>query len=209
MGILFRYFLLFLDFSGINHGIVLSNLYETGNIKKSKKMSKEVKVKKGMTFSVIFSVALLFIASSFAQSFRGMRKREGLMKQVPTRILFVLKAKQKELKITDHQLEKIENLVFSFEEKMIQMKSHSSLQRLELRKLLLDRENLDYEKIRAALSKASNSKQNIFIERLKMREEIQSMLTPEQREAMKAMRKDQLRKRRLFQRGDKLRRFLR
>lgn len=170
-------------------------------------MSKEVKVKKGMTFSVVFSVVFLFIASSFAQSFRGMRRREGLMKQVPTRILFVLKAKQKELKITDSQLEKIENLVFSFEEKMIQMKSHSSLQRLELRKLLLDRENLDYEKIRAALSKASNSKQNIFIERLKMREEIQSMLTPEQREAMKAMRKDQLRKRRLFQRGDRLRRF--
>jgi len=168
-------------------------------------------MKKGMTFFVIFSVLILFIASSFAQPFRGMRRGEGLMKRSPARILFVLKAKQKELKITDSQLDKIKNLVFSFEEKMIQMRSNCSLQRLELRRLLQDRENLDYEKMRAALSKSSNSRQDIFIERLKLRNEIQNILTPEQREAMRAMRKDMRedrpRGRRLFQRGDRLQRF--
>jgi len=172
-----------------------------------KKMSKEEKMKKGMTFFVIFSVLILFIASSFAQPFRGMRRGEGLMKRSPARILFVLKAKQKELKITDSQLEKIKSLVFSFEEKMIQMRSNTSMQRLELKKLLEDRENLDYEKIRAALSKSSNFRHDIFIERLKLRNEIQNILTAEQREAMKSMREDRLRGRRVFQRGDRSQRF--
>lgn len=164
-------------------------------------------MKKGMTFFVIFSVLILFIASSFAQPFRGMRKGEGLMKRSSARILFVLKAKQKELKITDSQLDKIKNLVFSFEEKMIQMRSNCSLQRLELRRLLQDRKNLDYEKVRAALSESSNSRHDIFIERLTLRNEIQNILTPEQREAMRAMREDRLRGRGLFQRGDRLQRF--
>lgn len=164
-------------------------------------------MKKGMTFFVIFSVLILFIASSFAQPFRGMSRGEGLMKRSPARILFVLKAKQKELKITDSQLDKIKNIVFSFEEKMIQMRSKSSLQRLEMRRLLQDRENLDYEKIRAALSKSSNSRHDIFIERLKLRNEIQNILTPEQREAMSSIREDRLRGRQFFQRGDRLQRF--
>lgn len=164
-------------------------------------------MKKSVTFSIIFSTAILFATSSFAQPFRGMSREDGLMKRFPTRILFVLKANQKELNITDSQLEKIKNLVFSFEEKMIQMKSNSSLQRLEMRKLLQDRENQDFEKIRAALSKASDFRNDMFIERLKLRKDIENILTPEQRDAMKAMKKDKLRGSREFQRGDRLQQF--
>ena len=76
-----------------------------------------------------------------------------------------------------------------------------ALENLELRKLLQDKENLDYEKIRASLLKTSNIRNDIFIERLKLGNEIQDILTPEQREAMKAMQEDRLRGRGLFLRG--------
>jgi len=167
-------------------------------------------MKKGMTFSIIFSVMILFATSVLAQPQRRMVRSKDLIDRAPSRILCILETKQKELKITDSQLEKIRKLSFSLEEKMIQMRSNSSLQRLELRKLLQDKDNLDYEKIRAALSKASKIRQDIFIERLETRKEIENILTPEQREAIKAMRKERLRggrERGLFQRRDRLQRF--
>ena len=173
-------------------------------------------MKKVITFSVILSVMILFAASSFAQpQQRMMRRGKGFATRSPARILTVLKAKQKELKITDIQIEKIKNLMFSFEEKMIKMRSDNSVQRLELRKLMQDRENLDYDKIKEALSKASSGRHDIVIERMKLREEIGKVLTPEQREAIKSMQKDRMKERRpllrrgrgLFQRGDRLEQF--
>ena len=164
-------------------------------------------MKRSLTISFIFSVAILFTASSYAQPFRGMKRGKRMMRESPARILFVLKAKQKELKITDSQLDKIQSLVFSFEEKMIQMRNNNSLQRLELKKLLQDKQNLDYEKISAALSKTSKARQDIFIEKLKLRDEIQNILKAEQRDALKAMRKNLQRRRRLFQRRNRLRQF--
>ncbi len=169
-------------------------------------------MKKAVTFSVIFSVLILFTASSFAQPQQMKMRGKGMMKRSPAGILSVLKAKQKELKITDSQLEKIKNLAFSFEEKMINIRSNNSLQQLELRKLLQDRENLNYENIKAALSKASSGRQDMFIERLKLREEIDKILTAEQREAIKSMQKDRMKGRRgrgSFQRGNRLQRFRR
>lgn len=172
-------------------------------------------MKKVITLSVILLVLILFTTSIFAQPQKMKMRGKGMMKRSPTRILLVLKAKQKELKITDSQIEKVKSLMFSFEEKMIKMKSDNSLQQLELKKLLQDRENLNYENIKAALSKASNGRHDMFIERLKLREEINKILTPEQREAIKSLQKDHMKGRRafqrrgrgLFQRGDRLQRF--
>lgn len=171
-------------------------------------------MKKAMTFSIICSVLILFVASVFAQPQRMMMRYDRLIKRSPARILRLLKAKQKELKITDSQIAKIQNLINSSEEKMIKMRSEAELQRLELKKLLQIKENLDYEKIRLALSKASKTRQNIFIERIKTRKEIENILTLEQREALKAMRQDWrknrgqfLRRRGFFQRGNRVQRF--
>ena len=167
-------------------------------------------MKKAMKFSIIFFVVILFTASIFAQPQRRMMRGKGLINRSPSRILRIIETKQKELNITDNQLEKIRDLSFSLEEKMIQMRSNISLQRLEVRKLLQDKKNLDYERIRAVLSKASKFRQDIFIERLKTKKEIGNILTPEQREAIKAMRKERLRgirEGRLFQRRDRLQRF--
>lgn len=164
-------------------------------------------MKKALRLSIILSAVIVFSASSFAQPLRGMKRGRGLAMRSPEKILWILKAKQKELNITDSQIEKIQNLVFSFEEKMIQMRSQNDTERLNLRKLMQDREKLDYEKIKAALSKMSSSRQDMFIQRLKLREEIQNILTPEQREAMQEAVKERLKEGKFFQRGERMQRL--
>ncbi len=164
-------------------------------------------MKKVITSCLMFSFVILLTAGAFAQPQAKMMRGKGMAHRSPVRILHILKMHQKELNITDSQLEEIKNLVFSFEEKMIKMRSTSSLQRLEIGKLLQDRENQDYEKIKAALSSASNIQNDMFIERLKLRKGIENILTPEQRDAIKAMQKDRLRGRRGFQRGERFQRF--
>ena len=164
-------------------------------------------MKKVMTFSIIFSVMILFATSVFAQHQREIMRDEGMINRPPLGTLHILETNQKELKITNSQLEKIRNLSFSLEEKMIQMHSKSRLQHLELRKLLQHGENLDFEKIRAALSKESKIREDIFIESLKTKKEIESILTPDQREAIKVMLKERLRggiERGLFHREGRL-----
>jgi len=150
-------------------------------------------MKKGLTLAVIFSVLVLFVASSFAQPQRQMMRGKRTFDRSHNRILAVIKANQEELKITDDQIEKIKNLGFSFQEKAIKMKNENNLLRLELQKLMQDRDNLDYDKIKAVLSKSSAFRQEMFIERLKLKDEINNILTPEQREALKAKAKDRLR----------------
>lgn len=169
-------------------------------------------MKKGLIFSVIVSVAVLFTASSFAQPFQGMRRgHQGhkMMRHAPGRILMVLKANQKELNITDDQLEKIKNLMDSSAEKMVEMENSNNLTQLELKKLLQDRENLDYAKIKATLSKASSNRHDMFIQRLKARDEINNILTPEQHDALKEMGKDRMKDRGFFPRGERFQRFRR
>lgn len=148
-----------------------------------------------MIAAVIFSVLVLFVAIDFAQPQRGMMRARRTFDRSPHRILSVLRANQEELNITDEQIEQIQNLVFSQQEMAIQMKKDSALQRLELQKLMQDKENLDYEKIKAVLSKASAVRQEMFIQRLKQREEITRILTPEQNEALKALIQDRMRER--------------
>jgi len=96
----------------------------------------------------------------------------------------------KELKITERQLNKIHDLIFSFEMEMTQMKNKSNLQSCKLRKLRQDKRNLDYEKIREAFSKELDISYEISIKRLKLRDEIENILIPELNKAKKARRND-------------------
>ena len=166
-------------------------------------------MKKSVRILIVFSVVSLLTLGSFAQPGQMMKRgREfGNMSHAaersPARIIMVLKAKKEELKITDEQLKKIEDLVFSFEEKMIQARNAASLQQLELRKLMQDRDNLDYEKIRAELAKESEKKHEMFIDRLKLRDEIQGILTPEQQEKLKVLQQEGPRGKRQFSGGER------
>ncbi len=164
-------------------------------------------MKKGKTISLIFLLVILFSASTIAQPFRGIWAREGFKMHSPVRILYLLKANQKELNISDEQLKKIKELVYSCEEKMIQMKNENSAQRLQLRKLIEDNEELDYPKIKEVLSKISVNMEDIFIQRLKLKEEIEKILTPQQREALRSKILDKLKERAPFPKERRWRHF--
>jgi Spy/CpxP family protein refolding chaperone len=166
-------------------------------------------MKKGMTMAVIFSVLILFVAGSLAQPQQRLMRAKRTLDRSSNPILAVLKANQEELSITDEQIKQIQNLIFSHQEKAIQMKNENALQRLELQKLLQDRENLDYEKIKSVLSQLSAVRQEMFIQRLKQREEINKILTPEQQEALKALTMERMRERirPLRQMRDRMERF--
>lgn len=142
-------------------------------------------MKKSLTLIVVLSFLVLSVANSFALPQQRMPRAKRTFDRSQNRILGVLKANQEDLGITDEQIEQIQNLVFSFQEKSIKMRSESSLNRLEMQKLMQDRENLDYGKIDAMLAKTSAVRNEMFIEGLKLREEISKILTPEQREALK------------------------
>jgi len=152
-------------------------------------------MKKGLTLMVVFSFLVLSVASSFAQPQQRMPRAKRTFDRSQNRILAVLKANQEELNITDEQIEQVQNLVFSFKKKTIKRTSENSLSRLELQKLMQDRENLDYGKIKAVLSKTSAARTEMFIEGLKLREEISNVLTPEQREALKTKEREGIRSR--------------
>jgi Spy/CpxP family protein refolding chaperone len=146
-------------------------------------------MKKGLTLIVIFSFLVLSVASSFALPQQRMARGKRTFDRSQNRILGVLKANQEELNITDEQIEQVENLVFSFKEKTIKMAGENSMSRLELQKLMKDKENLDYGKIKAILTQTASARTDMFIEGLKLREEISNVLTPEQQEALKAKAK--------------------
>ncbi len=153
-------------------------------------------MKKTLTVFAMIAVIVLFAVDGFAQPFQGRRGRRDRMNHSPSRILRVLKANQKDLKITDDQLKAIEDLTYSFEEKMIDAEAEDSKHRLEFHKLMQDRENLDYAKIKEALSKSSAFRNDMLIERLKLQDEIAKVLTPEQNEALKSMRQERFKERR-------------
>lgn len=145
-------------------------------------------MKKIITALAVLSVVLLFTADGFAQHRPGMGRGKAHMQRSPSRILHVLKAQQEELKVTDDQLKKIENIVFSFEEQQIAMKSQADSNRLEMKKLMSDKDNIDYDQVKSAFVKAAEHRAEMFISRLKLHDEVKMVLTPEQQEALKSMR---------------------
>jgi Spy/CpxP family protein refolding chaperone len=159
------------------------------------KTIQEVKMKKLLTLTLIISFLALSVAMAFAQPQQRSLRAKRTFDRPQNRILIVLKANQEELNITDEQMKQVQDLVFAFKEKSIKMKSEQSLSRVELQKLMQDRENVDYNKIRAILSKTSAARTEMFIERLKLREDIGNLLTQEQQEALKAKTRQGMRSR--------------
>lgn len=160
--------------------------------------AKEKKMKKTWTVFVILSALLLFAADSSAQPVPGMRQDRAHMQRSPSRILFIIKAHKEELKVSDEQLKQVEDIVFSFEEQQIAMQSQASSNRLALRKLMSDRENIDFAQIKTAFVKAAEHRADMFISRLKLRDEVTKVLTPEQQGALKSMREERFKDRRDF-----------
>ena len=140
-------------------------------------------------------VMMVFSMTLAAQPFMGERRgRHGMTGPSPTRIYALLKEKQRDFNITDSQLEQIKNHVFALEEKLIPLESKNKLHQLELKKLLMN-EKKDYKKISEVFSQISANRQAIFIEGMKAKDVIHSILTPEQRDAIKEARQNRFRDR--------------
>jgi Spy/CpxP family protein refolding chaperone len=158
-------------------------------------MIQEAKMKKFLAISIICFFMILSSVASFAHPLQRSAGMRRMFDRPRTRIFNVLKANQEVLEITDQQMQKIQDLVYSLREKSIKVMSENGLNRLELQKLMQDEENMDYAKIEAILARTSASRHDIFIEGLKLREEIKNILTPEQQEALKQIAEDSIRSR--------------
>ena len=157
--------------------------------------------KKQRSAILILAIGLSLTASSVAAQARfGQRRGPAFMRGGQGGILFVLKAKQTELSITDEQLDKIKELMLVQEEKALKYRNAQGELGLELRKVMMDREDLDYEKLKQVLSRQSDIRNDMFIENLKGRDAIKSVLTPEQQQALKALRSDRPHEGRRFMR---------
>ena len=131
----------------------------------------------------------------------GQIQERGIIRPRSAGLLMVLKARQEELNITNEQLDKIKDLTLKMEEKRVEQQNALNSRRLEQKKLMMDRENLDYHQLKALLLKNSESKLDLMIDRMQLRDEIEAVLTPEQKEALKEMGRDRMGQRRSFMRS--------
>jgi len=157
-------------------------------------------MKKTLSLLAVLSVMLLFAADSYAQPAQRVDPARARMLRPPSQILHILRAHKEDLNITDDQLKQVEDIVFSFEEQQIAMRSQVSSNRLQMRKLVSDRENINYDQIKSAFVKAAEQRAEMFMSRLKLRDAVNNVLTPEQQNALKSMRKERVKDRREFRR---------
>ena len=158
------------------------------------------------TTLALFMVAGLLTFTGFVlaspqmgQRGRGIRQARPGVDQVQRRrpmrarsggLLMVLEARQEELNISDKQIGKIRDLTLKLEEKRVEHQNDANTRRLEQRKLMSDRDNLDYGQLRALLLKGSESRVDQMIDSMRLRDEIDAVLTPEQKDALKEMGRD-------------------
>lgn len=150
-------------------------------------------MKRITTLILILAGFFLFSIGVAAQARLRTPRSQNMRRPAQGRLLAVLQAKQEELKITDEQIQQLKDHKLAMEEKAVQHRNAMNIQRLELKKLMLDKENRDLTKIRALLSQGAEYRVDHFISRLKSQEEALNILTLEQREAVKELTKNRIR----------------
>lgn len=149
--------------------------------------------KRMIALTVVMLLALTSLPLWAQQPLR--RNFRAQMIQPGWSLLRILKARQSDLKVTDDQLHKIQSLINSFEERMIDLRSQMSKHRLQMRNLFQNKENVDLNQLRRALDEAAKFRTEMTIQRFQLRQEINSVLTPEQKEALKKMQQNFIRHR--------------
>ncbi len=162
---------------------------------------------KKTTTITILSLGFFLFAATLSASPQMTRLRDrGLMRPDSERLLNVLKEKQDEFKITDEQLEKIAELTFQMEDKALKLRSDIAHTQLELRRQMREMENRDYEKIKSLFLKSAELRADMVINRITLRDDIKSILTPEQSAALKEMARQAQPARRFMERRAPFRR---
>ncbi len=106
---------------------------------------------------------------------------------------FIFKKLQDKLKVTDTQMSEIRTIVFNSSEKIVALETENMKLKLELKKLL-DVDSPDYTAIEQVVSKKFNNKGMIFMERLKAKHAAKKILTEEQLDKIKEMKKKWMKK---------------
>jgi Spy/CpxP family protein refolding chaperone len=157
-------------------------------------------MKKFSTFAFLIMSFFLSAVHSFALPQMNPPSYRPIMRSDTGRLLAVLKAKQEELKITDEQMNKIEQLTFKTEDMLLEFRNKTASLQLELRRQIQNNENMDYEKIKSLITQSAELRADSIITRMKLRNDIKNILTKEQFTTLKGMIKDILMHRRLLER---------
>ncbi len=137
--------------------------------------------------SGVFARAMMSKRGNSRMGHHQMMKTAG--SHSPMMLYRVLKNRKQELKVTDNQLNKIKELAFNWEKEMINYRASNASLRLELKKLL-SAEKPDYNKIKNLMNKIGAAKTDFFINRLKVKDQIKTILTKEQLDKLAKMRKN-------------------
>ncbi|MBU4203189.1 MAG: Spy/CpxP family protein refolding chaperone [Acidobacteria bacterium] len=116
--------------------------------------------------------------------------------------MMMLKALRAELNLTDKQVAAIQDLMDAHQKACIDMEKDAALQRLEMQKQFRNRSEMDLDLYRKSLEKASVMRINNQVARLRLRQDVEKVLTMEQREILRQrMDKDMPPHNRHFTRG--------
>ena len=94
---------------------------------------------------------------------------------------------QKELKLTDDQINKLEDMLLQHKKEMIDLKSNIAKKQLDL-EALLDKENIDDKTIMQKEDELINLRGNLQRTYIKMILDMKKVLTPEQAKKLKELR---------------------
>jgi len=163
-------------------------------------------MKKLTTIAALFTGILLFTASATAAPQMNRLRNRPALRPDTGRFLAVIKASQEELNITDEQLNRIEELTFEMEDVTLKARNDLATIHLQLRRQLRNKENRDYEKIKSLINRSSDLRADMLINRMKLKDDINNILTSGQLEALKDMFKKNLLRQRLLNRRKELQR---
>ncbi|MBW2621399.1 MAG: Spy/CpxP family protein refolding chaperone [Deltaproteobacteria bacterium] len=144
------------------------------------------------TVAAILALVMLLVTSisAFAQApQREQTRRNGMQRlKSPLGQYYVLKKMKDQLKLTDAQLAEIKKISFNLAETLLALRSENQKIDLESRKLL-DADTPDYATVEQNVTKRAINQGKIFVDRLKARKAIESILTAEQKQTMAQARK--------------------
>jgi len=163
-------------------------------------------MKKITTTAVLITGILLFTASATAAPQMNRLRNRPALRPDTGRFLAVIKARQEELNMTDEQLNRIEELTFKMEDVTLKVRNDLATIQLELRRQLRDKGDRNYEKIKSLIDQSSDLRADMLINRMKLKDDINSILTSEQLEALKDMFQKNLLRQRLLNRRKELQR---
>ena len=147
-------------------------------------------------------VMAIFLTTLASAQFRGRMPGRDMKAPHMQDGMMMLKARRAELKLTDEQVAAIQNLMDAHRKTCIDMEKDTALQRLDMQKQFRNRAEMDLDMYRKSLEKASALRINSQVARMRLRQDIEKVLTEEQREILRQrMDKDIPRLNRRFNRG--------